>query len=53
MSWRGLIFTYVWALDQPDDRIQVDSYSEIYKRQGANVYYVELQADLEKRLEPD
>lgn len=47
----GMIFTYVWALDQPGDREQIDSYSEIFKKQGARIYYVELEADLEKRLE--
>ncbi len=47
----GMIFTYVWALDQPDDKEQVDSYCEIFKQNGADVYFVELDADLDKRLE--
>jgi hypothetical protein len=47
----GLIFTYVWSLDQPADKSQIDSYCEIFRRQGANVYFVELEADLETRLE--
>jgi cytidylate kinase len=47
----GMIFTYVWALDQPGDKKQVDSYSEIFRRNGADVYFVELEADLDERLE--
>ena len=46
-----MIFTYVWALDQSDDKKQIDIYTEIFKRHGAEVYYVELEADLEERLE--
>jgi len=47
----GAIFTYVWALDQPGDKEQIDSYSQIFKQQGADVYYVELEADFDERLE--
>jgi hypothetical protein len=46
----GLIFTYVWALDQPRDKEQIDSYCELFRKHGANVYFVELEADLESRL---
>ncbi|HSG45806.1 MAG TPA: AAA family ATPase [Anaerolineales bacterium] len=47
----GMIFTYVWALDQEDDKLQLDSYCEIFKKQGCNVFFVELEAALEERLE--
>jgi len=47
----GMIFTYVWALDQPGDKEQIDSYCQIFKHRGANVYFVELEANLEQRLE--
>ena len=47
----GMIFTYVWALDHPADKGQVDSYCQIFKQQGANIYFVELEADLDERLE--
>ena len=47
----GLIFTYVWALDQPGDKEEIDSYCEIFKRVGAEVYFVELEAGLDERLE--
>ena len=46
-----MIFTYVWALDQPDDKQQVDFYCDIFRRNGANIYFVELEADLDVRLE--
>lgn len=47
----GMIFTYVWAFDQPGDKQQVDSYCEIFRSNGANVYFIELEADLNERLE--
>src|SRR3970040_2232346 len=47
----GMIFTYVWALDQPGDKEQIDSYCEIFRKHGANIYFVELEADLDERLE--
>ena len=46
-----MIFTYVWALDQSGDKEQVDSYCEIFRRNGAGIYFVELEADLDERLE--
>ena len=47
----GLIFTYVWALDQPGDKGEIDAYCDIIRRNGAEVYFVELAADLNSRLE--
>jgi DNA polymerase III delta prime subunit len=47
----GLIFTYVWALDQPGDKADIDFYCEIFRSRGAEIYFVELEADLEQRLE--
>jgi hypothetical protein len=46
----GLIFTYVWALDQPADKDEIDSYTEIFRRQGAAIYFVELEAEQTERL---
>lgn len=46
----GLIFTYVWAFDLPSDREYVEHISRIFESQGGEVYYVELEADLEERL---
>ena len=47
----GLIFTYVWAFDQPGDQREVDTYAEIFTARGSPVYYVELQAPVEVRLQ--
>ena len=47
----GLIFTYVWAFDQASDDAEVEAYSEIFKRLGGAVFYVELQASQAVRLQ--
>jgi hypothetical protein len=47
----GLIFTYVWAFDQQQDWDFVDQTCEIFESQGFEIYFVELEADLDKRLE--
>ncbi|HSU79888.1 MAG TPA: AAA family ATPase [Candidatus Angelobacter sp.] len=46
----GMIFTYVWALDQKKDWEAVQNMCEIFESQGADVYFVELEADLNERL---
>lgn len=46
----GLVFTYVWAFDQPSENHAVDSMAEIFTRRGGRVVYVELQATREERL---
>ena len=46
----GLIFTYVWELDQQWDRDFIDKSVAIFEKEGASVYYVELEADVEERL---
>jgi hypothetical protein len=47
----GLIFTYVWAFDQPGDDAEVEGYSAIFQRRGGAVFYVELQASQAVRLQ--
>ncbi|MFJ8064620.1 AAA family ATPase [Psychrobacillus sp. NPDC096426] len=47
----GLIFTYVWAFDQQEDWDYVDKVCEIFESKGASIYFVELEADINKRLE--
>ncbi len=47
----GLIFTYVWAFDQPSDQREVDAYTEIFLARGGAVHYVELQAPQDVRLQ--
>lgn len=46
----GLIFTYVWALDHPGDKEFVDNACDIFRSHGAEVFFVELAADLDERL---
>lgn len=46
----GLIFTYVWAFDQPADHSVVARLAEIFTSRGGRVLYVELEATQEERL---
>ncbi|MBD2862904.1 AAA family ATPase [Paenibacillus oceani] len=47
----GLIFTYVWAFDMQADWDYVQKICGIFESKGGGVYYVELEADVEERLE--
>lgn len=47
----GLIFTYVWAFNHPSDWNYVNEVCEIFVSRGGTVYFVELEADLNERLE--
>ena len=46
----GMIFTYVWAFDEPADTHSVERLSGIFRSRGASVRYVELEATLDERL---
>ena len=46
----GLIFTYVWAFDDPTDEAYVESYAEIFRARGGRVVFVELECRVEERL---
>lgn len=46
----GLIFTYVWALDDPRDKASVNGLVRIFTKRAASVCYVELSATQEERL---
>ncbi len=46
----GLIFTFVWALDLESDKKFIDSSCTIFRENGADVYFVELEAELSERL---
>lgn len=46
----GMIFTYVWAFDQKDDWHFVKSLYDMFKSQKADVFFVELEANIEERL---
>jgi hypothetical protein len=46
----GLIFTFVWALDLEPERVYIKGSCAIFREKGADVYFVELEADLPERL---
>lgn len=46
----GLIFTYVWALNDPRDRVGVDQLTSIFTARDAQTCFVELQATQTERL---
>lgn len=47
---KGLIFTYLCAFDLAGDMEYLKNLSDIFMRRGADIYFVELEADLEERL---
>lgn len=47
----GMIFTYMWALDQQEDWDYIHHVEELFQSCGAEVYYVELCADYDLRIE--
>jgi hypothetical protein len=47
----GLIFTYMWAFDSESDWNYVNKLEELFKSRGAEVYFVELEADFDLRIE--
>ncbi|AJS58871.1 AAA family ATPase [Paenibacillus sp. IHBB 10380] len=47
----GLIFTYVWAFDLQTDWDYINKISDLFESKGGVVYFVELEAAVEERLE--
>ena len=47
----GMVFTYMWALDCKEDWDYVYMVEEIFKAKGGSIYYVELEADYDVRIE--
>ncbi|KOO51351.1 AAA family ATPase [Viridibacillus arvi] len=47
----GLIFTYVWAFDLKADWDYVQEICQLFESKGGMVYFVELEADLEERID--
>ena len=47
----GMIFTYMWAFDSQADWDYIQHVEELFREQGAEVYYVELEADYNLRIE--
>jgi len=46
----GLIFTFVWYFDDKKDWEYTESLTKIFRDKGAEIYYVELEADIEERI---
>ena len=46
----GLVFTFVWALEDERDRAFIDRSCEISRARAARIHFVELAATLEERL---
>ena len=47
----GMIFTFMWALDIQDDWDYLDRFVDIFRRNEAEIYYVELVASQKIRLQ--
>ena len=47
----GMIFTYLWAFDMLSDWDYIEHVSDVFRQQGAEIYYVELIAPQEVRLQ--
>jgi len=47
----GMIFTFVWAFNEKEDWEFVESLCRIFEAKGGNLYFVELEANLDERLE--
>ena len=46
----GLVFTFVWAFDLPEEQEYVDECARPFRERGARVLFVELQATQAERL---
>lgn len=46
----GMIFTFMWAFDRQEDWVYIDSLVDYFRRENADIYYVELVATQEIRL---
>ena len=49
-SLPGLVFTYVWAFDAPEDQEAVDEYARPFRERGGRVLFLELEASQQERL---
>ncbi len=47
----GMIFTYLWAFNLQADWDYVNRVKQLFESKGATVYYVELEADLDERIQ--
>lgn len=46
-----MIFTYLWAFDRQDDWNYIKKICNIFETKGADIFFVELEANIEKRIE--
>lgn len=46
----GMIFTKVWYFNQKEDWDEIDNMCQTVSSQGADIYFVELEANVEERL---
>lgn len=46
----GMIFTKIWYFDKKEDWDDVNNMCQIISSQGAEIYFVELEAELEERI---
>lgn len=46
----GMIFTFMWAFSEQEDWKWVEKLTNIFESKGGEVYFVELESDLEERL---
>lgn len=49
--FKGIIFTYVWALDEKDDHEELLKYIHLMNIKIEDVFFVELEADQQERLQ--
>ena len=47
----GMVFTYMWAFEAQADWDYIQHMEDLFREQGAEVYYVELEADYDVRIE--
>lgn len=47
----GMIFTYMWSMEHESDWNYLNSLENLFVSRGAHIYYVELAADFETRIE--
>ncbi|MFA5341742.1 MAG: AAA family ATPase, partial [Clostridia bacterium] len=47
----GIIFTYMWAFEAESDWNYINKLEELFLSHGAEIYYVEMEADYDVRIE--
>lgn len=47
----GMVFTYMWAFNEQSDWDYIDNISNLFESNGSEVYFIELEADFNVRIE--